>query len=240
MAKTGHLFEIFAMTGCCRYAGVVMLWWAFDESYEHSPETGHATRVTVAGSVAPCDQWLALEAAWNDILRRFKIPEFHMTDFEANRGLFEGWKERPERRDLLVALLAVMGIHLEHFFGVSREVEDSEGNETEAYRLCVTDIIAELARYKSRQLNDQFALMFARRKGFRLDLVEEAIEREGADKFGPIMTDRPINVCALQAADIVAYETSRIQRSGRSERFPFCFLRDAAARVGGSFNLSCR
>jgi hypothetical protein len=218
--------------------GVVMLWWAFDESYEHSRETGHATRVTVGGSVASCEDWLALDAEWCALLNRFRLAEFHMTDFEANRGPFKGWEKTPERhRDLLAPLLDVIERHLKHFFGVCREVESEGGNETAAYRLCVGDVIAELARYRSPQLNDEFAIVFARRKGFRIDLVRKAIEREGADKFGPITSDRPINNCALQVADIIAYETRCIQRD-RQERYPFRRLRDMARAGGGSFSLT--
>lgn len=237
-----HLAETFAMTRSRDYAGVVMLWWAFDESYQHSAETGHATRVTVGGAVASCSEWLGLESEWQHVLlRRFKIPEFHMTDFESNQGAFSGWKETPDRRrELLATALGVIERNgLKHFFGVSREVEDTSGHETAAYRLCVDDLIAELARYKSQQLDDQFAIMFARRQGFRIDLVRQAIEREGKDKFGPIISDRPVNVCALQVADLIAYETRCIQRDW-PERYPFRCLREIAVRGGGSFSLTFR
>lgn len=230
------------MTRCRAYAGVVMLWWAVDESYQHALGSGHAVRVTLAGAVATCPEWLGLESQWqHELLRPFKIPEFHMTDFEANRGIFAGWDQAPERRrDLLAtALDIIQGNGLKHFFGVTREVADERGNETEAYRLCVDDLIVELARYKSHQLNDQFAIMFARRQGFRPDLARQAIEREGAEKFGPIISDRPVNVCALQVADLIAYETRCIQRN-RPERYPFGRLREIAARSGGSFSLTAR
>jgi hypothetical protein len=240
-ARLGYLAEIFAMTPRCgTYSGIAMLWWAFDESFEHSRETGHATRVTVGGTVASCEEWLALDAEWRAVLACFKLPEFHMTDFEANREQFEGWGKTPERRrDLLNSLLDIAARHLKHFFGVCREVETQGGNETEAYRLCVNDIIADLARYRSRELNDQFAIVFAQRKGFRIDLVRQAIEREGADRFGTIMSNRPIDMCALQVADIIAYETRCIQRD-RPERYPFRRLRDMARRAGGSFSLTWR
>jgi hypothetical protein len=241
MASGGYLAEIFAMAHCDDYAGVVMLWWAFDESYEHSPETGHATRVTIGGSVASCDTWIALEADWRAVLARFALPEFHMTDFEANRALFTGWEKTPDRRrDLLESLLDVMERHLRDFFGTTRELEPGEKNETVAYRLCVGDVIAELARYQSRRLNDEFGIVFARRKGFRTDLVRRAIEREGEEKFGPVISDRPIKIPALQAADIIAYETSRVQRAGRPERYPFRRLCEAALRSGGFFSLVSR
>jgi hypothetical protein len=218
-----------------------MLWWAFDESYEHSPETGHATRVTVGGSVGSCDEWLKLDAEWRAVLARFDLTAFHMTDFEANEEKFKGWEETPDRRrELLNGLLATIDGHLGNFLGVTRELEPGEKNETEAYRLCVTDVIADLARYRSRIFEDQFALVFARRRGFRLDLAEEAIEREGAEKFGPIILDSPTRLCALQAADLIAYETSRIQRAGRPERYPFRRLREAALRSGGFFSLVSR
>ena len=233
------------MTRCANHAGVVMLWWAFDESYEHSRETGHATRVTVGGAIGSCEQWLALEWAWRRVLADADIPEFHMTDFEAwtppfDFRLQDGSRDKDKHNRLLSSLLGIMEENLNHFFGVSRELEVGEANETEAYQLCVDDIIAELARYKHKTFKDRFAMIFARRKGWRLDLVEDAIEREGADKFGPIMIDRPKDVCALQAADIIAYETARVQRSGRSERYPFLRLRDATIRSGGTFSLAVR
>jgi hypothetical protein len=42
----------------------LMLWRAFDESCEHSPDTNHAMQVTIGGSVASCEDWLALGAEW--------------------------------------------------------------------------------------------------------------------------------------------------------------------------------
>ena len=42
----------------------------------------------------------------------------------------------------------------------------------------------------------------------------------GDARLGTVGTDNPANLCQLQAADIIAYEISRMQRDGVPQRYP--------------------
>jgi hypothetical protein len=234
-----YIIEIGTMTGWGNYTGVVMLWWMFDESYQHAEGTGHASRVTVGGCAAGASEWYALTMEWAATLEHFGVAEFHMTDFEANKGLFKGWENYPDKhRALLGSLLDVATRHVHNFWGVVRDVENSEGKIGEAYRLCVDDLIKDLARGMYPRQSQKYALVFARHREFRPDLVRAAIEREYPEHFGPVISDSPKSMCPLQLADLVAYEVRCLQRDRQGERHPFCRLRDAAREAGGTFSLS--
>jgi hypothetical protein len=219
--------------------GVVMLWWMFDESYQHSKETGHASLVTVAGCAATAEDWYSLTLDWAAALEQYQIPAFHMTDFEANRGEFDGWEKTPDRRrSLLSSLLDTAGRHVHHFWGVARRVDNSDGSIAEAYRLCVDDMVKDLARDLHFRLGQKFALVFARHRNFDPGLVRQAIERQYPERFGSVSSDDPNAMCPLQVADLVAFEVRCKQRDRDGERYPFRRLRDAARAADGTFSLS--
>jgi hypothetical protein len=91
----------------------------FDESGEHDTQTGHLKKLTLGGSIAKTETWDLLSEKWNRILKDFGIECFHMTDFEANRGQFEGWDKTQERRvALLKALLDLCCEHIHFHVGL--------------------------------------------------------------------------------------------------------------------------
>ena len=213
----------------------------FDESYEHDKRSGHATKVTVGGCIADAGAWVVLSGEWAAALERFEVSAFHMTDFEANQRAFRGWDQYPERRHALLATLLDIGTrYIRHFLGVAREVENASGKEAEAYRLCVSDLVKQLAGTEHQRHRCRFSIVFAKQSAFRAEMCRIAIEKDGGERFGSVSSNEPESMSPLQLADIVAYEISRAQRFGGPERYPFRRLRDVARHGYGTFSLSWR
>lgn len=63
----------------------------------------------LAGFISDPDKWAVFDTEWQGVLNYFKIPSFHMTDFESGYGVFREWeRDDPRRVPLLRALLAVI------------------------------------------------------------------------------------------------------------------------------------
>lgn len=66
----------------------------FDES-GHSANTDF---VTMAGFVAPDEQWLALASSWNELLVRNELSEWHSSDYANSINEYKRWKGDEEGR----------------------------------------------------------------------------------------------------------------------------------------------
>ena len=64
------------------------------------------------------------------------------------------------------------------------------------------------------------------------------LSNEGAEEFGWVCIGNPMDMCPLQVADLVAYETRCAQRDRPNRRYPFRLLIGAAEKAGGRFPLS--
>lgn len=61
--------------------------------------------VGMAGFVAPAEKWEILERKWKFILKEFKVPYFHMKEFNPSEGVFKGWKDKESKRRRLFGSL---------------------------------------------------------------------------------------------------------------------------------------
>ena len=231
------------MLGWRSRIGIAMLWGMFDESYEHDRVTGHATRVTMGGCVGSFEAWQCFTLDWAKALEMVGIEMFHMADFEANQGEFRGWgDDQPKRRRLLAHLLDILTEYVTVYIGAEARVETPGDPTREIYRKLVIDCLKNAARDVGYRGEQKMAIVFARHRDFSVEkaLAYKAVVDSFEPIFGPITVDDPLRMCPLQAADIVAYEMSRIQRPGAPERYPFCRLRDAARAAGTPFTISSR
>jgi hypothetical protein len=72
-----------------------------------------------------------------------------------------------------------------------------------------------------------FALVYAKHPQYSTNLIEKHFEAVGQHEAGlrTFAVQEPMGIPPLQAADIVAYELSRHQRSDRPERYLFTRLK---------------
>src|SRR5882762_4956327 len=93
----------------------------FDDS--GSPDDTLA--VVVAGFVASDEQWQHFERNWNDTLKQFGVPMFHMKEFAHSVGAFSKFKRNREDREwLLRQLLSHIKLRVRHSCGHAVIMDD--------------------------------------------------------------------------------------------------------------------
>lgn len=80
--------------------------------------------VTVAGSVASARKWERFEVAWNAVLKKHHVKEFHATDFASSEGEYKGWKgDKPKRSQFLSSLIEIVKNTANKLFIVTVEID---------------------------------------------------------------------------------------------------------------------
>lgn len=202
------------------HAGTVlaMLWMYCDESGEHDQADGHLKSLVLGGGIARFHDWEALSLDWGWTLEAFAIPAFRMADFEARAKPFEGWSE-DRRRALLSGLLDIAVKHIPVFFGTI-DKGDKSGFRAR-YHANLAKTITTLWPF-ARNSSEPITVVFASHKEISAELMGRAFDfwnRDGILTFGGFAD--PIRVCALQVADIAAYEFCRAGRSMRPVRMRY-------------------
>lgn len=208
---------------------VAMVWGYFDESGEHDKCTGHFTRLTIAGAIAPCEVWQIFSARWKVILQKAGITTmFHMVDFENRRGPFVGWSEE-KRRIVLNQLLDEIIEAAPEIVGFVAEPEPGRHALKDSYDSIIAKMTKEAA-IGAFSSAIPVTMVFAKHKDFSAKRIGEYFDLwndTGRLKFGGVAD--PNSVLPLQAADIIAYELSRWGRRDRpyDDRYPLRKLKDA-------------
>jgi len=204
-----------------------MLWAYFDESGYHDPETGHLKKLSFGGCLASCEAWEGFEAEWQAVLVAEGIECFHMADFEAWVKPFDfkfadGNRDYEKHNRILNGLLEIIGRHVPHAFGFTRNVSKPGKALADTYEWCVIDTIMHMASASAYRFNDKISVIFARHKEFALPRIEQyfGFMNWGDARLGTVGTDTPTNLCQLQAADIIGYEVSRMERDEVLRRYP--------------------
>jgi hypothetical protein len=209
-----------------------MLWAFFDESGWH-PTGGELVKLTVGGCIASFENWQALSLDWSDAIKRMDIDMFHMTDFEKTKPPihpFDTWTAQ-QRKDRLNTLLGIIGTAKPFCCGFTNWTRPGESTAS-VYKRCTMDILLELGRYE-----DDFAIIFAHHPEFAAysPLHEMLMEYGYAKGIKTCTIGYPIDLCPLQAADIVAYEIRCQEREdGRPMRYPMRRLQEMC----GPFRIS--
>jgi hypothetical protein len=210
---------------------VAMLWGYFDESGYHDRKTNHLKRLSFGGCLASLEAWEGFETEWQTILTQEGIEgAFHMADFEKwvkpfDFKLADGSRDYEKHKRLLNGLLEVIGRRSPRAFGFTRNVSISKPSKAlkDTYENCIVDTIMHLANASAYSLNDKVSIIFARHREFSLERIEKyfGFMNYGDARLGTVGTDTPENLCQLQAADIIAYEVSRLERDdGSLRRYP--------------------
>lgn len=80
-----------------------------------SPDQGVA--LSVAGFIAPVEQWIEFDKNWRAALNAYGVSELHMKEFAPGSGEFASWKNDKRRRRLfLERLINIIKTRVHHSF----------------------------------------------------------------------------------------------------------------------------
>jgi hypothetical protein len=204
---------------------------AYDASMD-----GQKAFLSVAGFVSSAADWIDFDGKWRDRLAQEGLRYFQMADFAHSVGDFEPFeKQEGRRRGLLEDLLGIISSHAYRKFGVTVEVEAQDVEFSNQNKLEYPPNALALAG----ELACGQALLWARAGGF---LVPEFVFVDGdqgrgklAEQIKALTAVMPVfkakkdspqtkAFTPLQAADILAYQMSVLNRRGaprESFSYPF-------------------
>ncbi|MGA7789971.1 MAG: hypothetical protein WCA56_17615 [Xanthobacteraceae bacterium] len=213
--RNSHFHELGHALGWHTGTRVMTLWAYFDESGWH-PGGGALAKLTVGGCISSFEEWDRLEGYWADAIAEMGIDCFHMTDFEARVPPYDKWTEA-ERKKRLNTLLNIIGQIKPACWGFTNYARPGESSRS-IYERCAHDVLLELGLY-----DEQFAIVFAHHPeyGEHNELVG-LLQKHGMGKaIKSLAIAKPIDACALQAADVIAYEFRCLEREElRPMRYP--------------------
>ncbi len=173
--------------------------------------------LVVAGYVAAEPQWLAFEPQWRHALARFDLgPEFHMTDFMANRRRYSTLKvdqilfTLAEITKRSTAHLFVAAVDIAAYKRVNEEftLEECHGAP---YAITTRTLARSLNLWRSESLGGEDRLLVFVEEGTKhYGDLEQVFKRDGL----PLPSRVPKAMPQVQPADILAWETFNWLRAG--------------------------
>ena len=202
---------------------ILMVWAYYDESGEYD-HAGRLVRMTVGGCIAPLERWKAFEAQWKEALAREGLEgaPFRMSDFEAWRPPFDfktedGSRDKTKHNRLLNSLLECMIEHIEGIYGFSGNSlmrADDNAHKTllgDSIAGAVKNAVVETWTFYEKPIT----LVFDQQTHLSLDGIKEWVAYYNLGvkngRIKNIIFGRAAECAAIQAADIIAYEMSKIQ-----------------------------
>src|ERR1700723_237460 len=144
----------------------------FTAYFDDSGSPDDTLAVVVAGFVASDGQWTEFERNWNDTLKQFGIPLFHMKEFAHSTGKFSKFKHDKKNREwFLRQLLSHINLRVRHSCGHAVLMDDfRKVNEVYAfeainitpYSLCGRTCLASVGNWAKRSgvADDQIRYVF--------------------------------------------------------------------------------
>jgi len=193
-----------------------------EEAYGFFDESGcydSARILVVAGWVATLDEWEKFEKQWKLALKRAGVRTFHFTDFDNNRGEFEGWSVG-RKGNFIEQIFRVLdsrellgfsgAIHIPDFKEVVRGSNTQLEKKPSPYLICQQYCIEMI----SKRVNKRVHYVFDRQQELDHPAVQNFYATrdnfpEWADKMGTISFQSKNDFVELQAADLLAYETAK-------------------------------
>jgi hypothetical protein len=214
------------------------IWGYYDESgeYDHS---GTLLNMTIGGVFAPLEQWRSFDVRWRATLASEGLDWFHMTEFEKWKPPFDfkhsdGSRDKLKHERLLNALLDIMLDHIDGFYGFGAVSMFDPGSPALNHANLMEDCVAAAIKNAVLDVYDFYKqplwLVFGKQKHFGEKHIRQYVETYDVPrgKIKCLSMENPKDVRPLQAADVLAYEMARAQRSGRNERYPFRKLKSGA------------
>ena len=220
--------------GLCWHNGdhVAVVWVYYDESGEYD-SAGNLLNMSMGGVVAPLAKWEAFTADWCAALAAEGLEAFHMTDFEAWQPPFDfklanGERDKTRHNRLLNSLISVALDHIEHFAGFAEGNQISQ-DKSRAHNLalegCVLAAVTHAVHDLWQSYQEPINLVFGHQTHFSRTQMLRYVDLydwgDGRGRIKSATVASPDDVIPLQAADILAYEMSKIQRDDRPMRYPF-------------------
>jgi hypothetical protein len=189
---------------------LAMLWHYLDESGVHAAD-GTLERLTLGGCVATAEAWSAFCPVWQKILDDFKIPMFHMSDFQAWKPPFDfllenGERDWPKHKELMNRALDAIIDHASELLGFVSEPESGKDAFKDSYESNIAKAVLEASKDVWHTENP-VTMVFAKHRDFKASQIAEYFEMWDdcpGLAFGGVAD--PKCVLPLQAADLVAYE----------------------------------
>jgi hypothetical protein len=220
----------------------VMLRAYFDRSELIAP----APVLAVGGYVSSDEAWANFESAWKDVLDKFGVSMFHMTEFECRHREFKEWPN--DKRIAFIGELIEL-VHLHAMAGVAAAiaievyralVDEDQRALGHPYVMCGLKAVADTLRWVDDVIARNVATgeweITEAGKSVSIEFVFESgddgavelerqlqIEQESGAFAGRIAKVSFLNkrgVGALQVADFAAYETTKqlVRTIGSDER----------------------
>lgn len=198
----------------------------FDESAD-----SHAEFVCMSGYIAEDGDWEALTDDWNKLCRKHRIPYFHTTDFIGSNGVYEelGWKNS-ELNDLIPQVLdefisvirkhKITGIGVglagRHFREITRTVAKREKPEVFCFERVLRLVVERLDKWG---WHEPVCMIFDDSEAYSMKAYANLCEIKDRN---PDLRKRVAGIAfgddeffaPLQAADLLAYATTRMNSSG--------------------------
>jgi hypothetical protein len=186
-----------------------MLWAYVNDSIIRDLATGNAVTVGHGGGISEFNEWCVLERKWRQVLNKENIDTFRMADFETNDRKFQGWS-REKREIILNSLLDIISEHVKNFVGYS--VSATLGI---SFRDTHTASIGRMLHYCGDMAllggEAKVHLVFARHPEVEPRRIDTFLENASRafPEIASCIAASPVDCCALQAADLLAYELVR-------------------------------
>lgn len=188
----------------------------------------------VSGYLGEAKNWTILSQAWSNALDDEGLPEFHMADCVAGKGLFvdRSLVQRSAIQRRFIALLAgspIWGhsaaIQKRHYSEMAERFKNARGKYAKPYFLAfqhlVESMTIELDEVRHIGADEKLAFFFDRQDEYK-GRAKEIFESLAADdryrsnkRIGTLTFASRLDVIPLQCADILAYENMRYLRDYR-------------------------
>jgi hypothetical protein len=179
--------------------------------------------LSVAGYVAPVDQWGRFQREWKEWLDEFGVIHFHMTDWESKWGEFRGWTDDKKHRlfQKLVGTLRLrfhLGVSaaviVSDYHAVRPLITSPEDREMSAYTFCAIQCFHRIEVWADKhRYHDPIAYILEGGDNhdgeiYALEsLIRKSEARKRRFRYGSLTFADKRQLNPLQAADILAYET---------------------------------
>jgi hypothetical protein len=196
-------------------------------------ESGDDHFMTISGYVSTPLKWSRLNKEWIAVLSEYGIPFFHMKEYVGGRGIFQGLSKE-NRDNMYHRLIDIVnrhtmfgvtgGVILQDFKDVTKDLPDNpHPYMTDPWVLCFFQCLGRtITQMKKKTASyEQVALIFDR----KLDLEGRALkyfnwyskERTDGNRLASLAFASAKDTPAIQAADIIAYESRKELRSKKIE-----------------------
>jgi hypothetical protein len=198
----------------------------FDET-----KNSHQDFVAASGYLANDSNWDALSDDWATLLKKHSLPFLHTADFLSAEGIYEklGWKEKVKNKLIPSVVLEFIEIISRHtVFGITvgldarkyRQITNGCRKRAKPEVFCFERIIGGcIGIANSIQEGSPLCLLFDDSRDYSMKAYANFCEvqqrhPEIKERIGLIGFGNDEVIPALQAADVFAYATQRLQDAG--------------------------